>query len=194
MLIADSFQARWLEVARRYSILPTDLMVKKKGIHLASRCVCCACPSEESLLHVFIEESLLHVFIESDLASSLWKFFGIIFAVRFTQQEIYHRLAWWFLSCRGNSHFAIPGRMTTIAICRQIWSFHNNIIYGGMSKPLSHSHLVAIDALQFVDHILSSRPFDHPNLVVTLCVCLGLSREAQPQTNSVERLRTPGRG
>lgn len=45
--------------------------------------------------------------------------------------------------------------MTAIARCQQIWIFRNNIIYGGMSKLLSHAQLVVIDALQFVDYLIT---------------------------------------
>lgn len=92
------------------AILPVDLVVKKQGVCLASRCFCCEAPGEESLVHLFIH---------SDLASCLWDYFGAVFAVR--DQPTHSLLAlltWWFHSCRGSSHFATQGRMAAIAICQ----------------------------------------------------------------------------
>lgn len=127
-------------------ILPVDLVVKRNRINLASKCVCCEDPGEESLSHLFLH---------SQLAVSLWDFFGSVFAIRHQPStSLLARITWWFHACRGSSHFAIQGRMAAIAICRQIWSFRNNIIYGGMRKPFSHARLVVIDTLQFVDHLV----------------------------------------
>lgn len=56
------------------SILPTDLTVRRSGFQLASKCICCAKPNEESIQHLFID---------GDLAASLWKYFGAIFGVRY---------------------------------------------------------------------------------------------------------------
>lgn len=121
------------------SILPADLVVKHLGFQLASQCVCCRDAQEESLIHLFIA---------SDLARSLWSFFGAVFAVpNQPSYSLVARLSWWFFACKGSSHFATMGRIASIAICRQIWSFRNNKIYGGINKPFIHARLVVIDTL-----------------------------------------------
>lgn len=129
------------------AILSVDLVAKRRGIHLASQCVCCAQGKEESLSHLFLE---------GDLVVSLWSYFGAVFGVRNQPtHSLMARLASWFFVCKGSSHFATLGRMAAIAICRQIWSFRNNRIYGGMMKPVRHARLVVIDTLQFVEHLIS---------------------------------------
>lgn len=44
-----------------------------------------------------------------------------------------------------------------MAICRQIWSYRNNTIYGGMKKDHMHARMVVIDALQHVDRLVIPR-------------------------------------
>lgn len=83
------------------SILPADLVVKRQGFQLASQCVCCLKAREESLTHLFLE---------SDLAVSLWTYFGAVFAVRNQPaHSLMARLSWWFFVCKGSSHFAMLG-------------------------------------------------------------------------------------
>lgn len=92
-------------------ILPVDLVVKRMGVSMASRCVCC----------IELHEESLHLLIFSDLAVSLWEFFGSVFDIpNQPSHSLVARLTLWFHACRGSSHFDIMGRMTAIAICRQI--------------------------------------------------------------------------
>lgn len=49
------------------------------------------------------------------------------------------------------------GRITTVAIRHQIWSFRNNKIYGVRSKPFTHARLIFIGTLQFKDHLVKPR-------------------------------------
>src|SRR4051812_12659998 len=108
-------------------ILPVELKAKSSGYQLASCCVCCANPKEESIQHLFLK---------GDLAVSLWSFFGAIFNIHsYPGHTTYSRLAFWFRSCQGNSHFAILGRMTAIFICRLIWTIRNKAMYGASSLP-----------------------------------------------------------
>ncbi|XP_020266726.1 uncharacterized protein LOC109842236 [Asparagus officinalis] len=129
-----------------HNILPVDMKAQHNGIALASKCVCC-------LNHK--SESIEHLFVDSELAQSLWTYFSIIFAVPYLPaQSITTRIKWWFRICKGKSHFSIMGRLACIAICRQIWSYRNNSIYGGMKKDHMHARMVIIDTLQHLDAIV----------------------------------------
>lgn len=120
--------------------------MKHHGINLASMCVCCSVPKEESLRHLFLE---------SDLAKSIWEFFGSVFGIQHqSSHSLIVSLTWWFHAYWGSTHFLTLGRMTAMAICWQIWSFHNNKIYGGMLKSFTHACLIVIDTLQFVEHLI----------------------------------------
>jgi hypothetical protein len=130
-------------------ILPVDLKVKRHGFHLASKCVCCSSPAEESLVHLFNE---------GDLAISLWKYFGSIFAVPFLEvQSSYARMAWWFRRCKGSSHFSTLGRAAAVVILRQIWSFRNNAVHGGSRRSLVAARLTVIEVLQHIEGLIQPR-------------------------------------
>lgn len=164
------------------SILPADLVVKHRGFQLASQCVCCSEPKEESLLHLFLD---------SDLAVSLWSYFGSVFAVpNQPSYSLMARLSWWFFACKGSSHFATLGRMAAIAICRQIWSYRNNTVYGGMCKPFVHARLVVIDTLQFVEHLvtpgITSSSFGKDSLLM-----IGITPRDPPISPLSRRLWSP---
>lgn len=78
-----------------------DVMVKWISYQLASRWICCSKPQDKSIQHFFLED---------DLTSLLWFYFVCIYNVPWIlNQPIYSRLAFWFHSCCGNSHFAILG-------------------------------------------------------------------------------------
>lgn len=131
------------------NILPVDLKAKRHGFQLASRCVCCKSPSEESLSHLINE---------GDLAVSLWKYFGMIFAIPFMPaQSPYARLAWWFRRSKGRSHFAALGRTAAVVIFRQIWSFRNNAVHGGSKRSFLAARLTVIEVLQQLECLITPR-------------------------------------
>lgn len=110
------------------NIIPVDVKAQTQGIQLASKCCCCTDPNIETLHHVFIED---------ENASSLWNFFGVVFGVPIHQHHsITARLALWYRRCRGSSQFSCLGRTAATAICRQLWSFRNYVVYGGFGTPL----------------------------------------------------------
>ncbi|KAL9684007.1 hypothetical protein QQ045_021438 [Rhodiola kirilowii] len=53
-----------------YKAYPTDDMVTKCGIEMASKCVCCHHPSQESITHLFVK---------GEWAQAAWRFLNIIF-------------------------------------------------------------------------------------------------------------------
>lgn len=130
-------------------IIPVDTVAKKQGFHLASKCMCCARPEEESLHHLFGS---------GELAAMLWNFFGAVFAVPyFPFHSSYARVAWWFHRCRGSSQFAILGRAAAIAIFRQLWSFRNNFTYGGAKRSFVQAKVMVIDVLQQLDGLIKPK-------------------------------------
>lgn len=123
--------------------------LKKLGIHLASKCICCDKPHEESAEHLFIE---------GELATYLWNFFGSVFAVPCVRnQSVYARIAWWVHRCKGNSQFAMLGRLARLAICSQLWSYRNNTIYGGMSKNIEAAKFFVINTLRDLDILIKPK-------------------------------------
>ncbi|XP_058112005.1 uncharacterized protein LOC131255323 [Magnolia sinica] len=59
----------WAKFMRtKYEAVLVEISVKKKGIHLASSCVCCTDNSCK-------EESLDHLFVDSEIAFALWSYF-----------------------------------------------------------------------------------------------------------------------
>ena len=54
--------------------IPTEIVMKRKGIVLASRCFCCREHGEETLEHLFLK---------GEVAEKVWKHFSLVFTVNF---------------------------------------------------------------------------------------------------------------
>lgn len=131
------------------NIMPVVLKAKECGYQLASNCVCCASSRVEPIQHQFSE---------GELASALWSFFGGLFNIpSIPRQSIYARLAFWFKSCAGSSHLSLLGRIVMVAICRQLWGYKNNVVYGGCKRTFLAARMIVIETLQHADCLLKPK-------------------------------------
>lgn len=90
----------------KHAIL-VDARIVTKGVQLASKCMCCQVPSEESISHLFIH---------SDLVKAVWSCFGAIFRLPTMLQSIGHILQIWLPNIGDLSHFELCRGGTTAFI------------------------------------------------------------------------------
>lgn len=93
--------------------VPTDDRIRTRGVPLASRCHCCV---------RYHEESLKHLFIQSEVANSVWKFFGEIFLSPYTFCSIPNARALWMAKKKSVSRFEICKAAASAYIFKEIWN------------------------------------------------------------------------
>ncbi|GAA0160574.1 reverse transcriptase [Lithospermum erythrorhizon] len=92
--------------------LPVDEMMVKKGIALASKCVCCA-----------QEETINHVFFTNPIAQQLWSYFAGLLGKRSTNiQSLQQVLRNWSLSVSTAGHIK---QVTPVVILWALWEARN---------------------------------------------------------------------
>ncbi|EOY06959.1 Uncharacterized protein TCM_021521 [Theobroma cacao] len=95
--------------------IPVELRMKDKGIHLASKCVCCRS-----------EESLIHVLWENPVATQVWFFFAKSFQIYVSKPNHISQIIWaWFFSgdYTRNGHIRI---LIPLFICWFLWLERND--------------------------------------------------------------------
>ncbi|EOY06960.1 Uncharacterized protein TCM_021522 [Theobroma cacao] len=95
--------------------IPVELRMKDKGIHLASKCVCCRS-----------EESLIHVLWENPVAKQVWNFFAKSFQIYVSKPKHISQIIWaWFFSgdYTRNGHIRI---LIPLFICWFLWLERND--------------------------------------------------------------------
>lgn len=107
--------------------LPFDLNLQHKGIHLASKCICCSNPSVESLNHVFVG---------SDFAQKVWKHFefkmGIISRASLLCQKINE---WWIARIHSPCHKFVLS-LIPLGVCWELWCLRNFGRFDGRSMDV----------------------------------------------------------
>lgn len=78
--------------------LPADDNIQRKGISLSSCCVCCMVPSHETLEHLLIK---------SELAYSVWHFFGSRLQKLHVIHSVSHVINTWMNGTRMRSQLGL---------------------------------------------------------------------------------------
>lgn len=105
-----------------------DISFKKRGISLASRCVCCVSPAEESLDHLLVE---------SELATSLWAYFGRLSGFSTPCVSFPLFLEAWFARASWTSQVGLALISLGGVIPWVIWVTRNDCLYSQKRSSLS---------------------------------------------------------
>nr|XP_027108979.1 uncharacterized protein LOC113728817 [Coffea arabica] len=109
--------------------LPVPDRLCKLGLHLPSKCFCCASASEESIEHLF---STGHI------ASTVWHYFGASCGLSFPGSSLRPRIVGWWLNSYDSEMQRFIGHILPSIVCWQIWKARNKAMFEDVQmRPLA---------------------------------------------------------
>ncbi|XP_071923069.1 uncharacterized protein [Coffea arabica] len=123
--------------------LPLTDVLRRVGVQLASKCLCC----QEGAI-----ETLEHVFAEGQVAKGVWSYFGRICGVTQLGSSLWAWLtAWWPFSPRHAVRRFLFSVLPSF-ICWHIWKARNVAYYEGRQKPVARiCHAIFLDVIGVVE-------------------------------------------
>lgn len=113
--------------------MPTDLAIKKKGIHIASKCLCCY----SNLSNEFNN----YLFISSDTTKEVWALFSTMMNVDENFLTINHLLSVWCYRSKGNCLQSWLLRVLPLCIFWNIRGARNSAKFD--SRDMKQSDMIA---------------------------------------------------
>nr|XP_027090223.1 uncharacterized protein LOC113711258 [Coffea arabica] len=123
--------------------LPLTDALRRVGVQLASKCLCC----QEGAI-----ETLEHVFVEGQVAKGVWSYFGRICGVTQLGSSLWPWLtAWWPFSPRHMVRRFLFSVLPSF-ICWHIWKARNVAYYEGRQMPVERiCHAIFLDVIGVVE-------------------------------------------
>ncbi|XP_027076981.1 uncharacterized protein [Coffea arabica] len=100
--------------------LPLPDRLRKLGLHLPSKCLCCDSASEESIEHLFSK---------GHIASTVWNYFGASCGLTFPGSSIRSCIVGWWLHSYDSEIQRLIGRILPTIVCWQIWKARNKALF-----------------------------------------------------------------
>ncbi|XP_071929043.1 uncharacterized protein [Coffea arabica] len=109
--------------------LPVPDRLCKLGLHLPSKCFCCASASEESIEHLFSN---------GHIGSTVWHYFGASCGLSFPGSSLRPRIVGWWLSSYDSEIQRFIGHILPSIVCWQIWKARNKAMFEDVQmRPLA---------------------------------------------------------
>lgn len=106
----------------------TEANVKRKGISLASKCLCCNKGNEETVPHLFLH---------SQISYSVWSYFADILQINYSRSDslLCLMMRFWQANCSGLHKWILS--IIPMIIIWEIWLERNNRLFSGQKTSPS---------------------------------------------------------